>query len=93
MKGTLASSERVEVHEATLPPSVHPHAVHHHVHSAMWLNREGRVELTLNGTSHVLDLSTLGFAHSSKQHGIKNVARGPAIHSVAAIGPGADTQP
>lgn len=93
IKGSLATGEHVEVHETTLPPNGYPHAPHHHVHSEMWLIREGRVELTINGTTHTLGPGDLGFVHSNEEHGIKNVGSGPATYFVVAIGPGADTQP
>jgi mannose-6-phosphate isomerase-like protein (cupin superfamily) len=93
MKGKLATGEHVEVHESTLPPNGYPHAAHHHVHSEMWLIREGTVELTISGTSHLLGPGGLGFVHSNEQHGIKNVGTGSATYYVVAIGPGADIQP
>ena len=91
MKGKLATGERVEAHETTLPPNGYPHPPHHHVHSEMWLIREGTVELTINGASHRLGAGGLGFVRSNEEHGIKNVGSGPATYYVIAIGPGADT--
>ena len=52
IKGRLATGELIEAHETTLPPNGYPHPPHHHVHSEMWLIREGTLELTVNGTSH-----------------------------------------
>ena len=92
MKGKLATGEHIEAHETTLPPNGYPHAAHHHVHSEMWLIREGNVELTINGTTHRLGPGDLGFVHSNEEHGIKNIGTGPATYFVIAIGPGADTQ-
>lgn len=91
MKGKLATGEHIEAHETTLPPNGYPHPPHRHLHSEMWLIREGTVELTINGASHRLGAGGLGFVHSNEEHGIKNVGTGPATYFVVAIGPGADT--
>jgi len=89
MKGKLASGESIETHETTLPPGGAPHAAHHHVHSEMWLVREGTVELTINGTSHILGPGSVGFVRSGEEHGIRNPGSSPASYFVVAVGPGA----
>jgi mannose-6-phosphate isomerase-like protein (cupin superfamily) len=89
LKGQLATGESLEVHETKLLPGGAPHAAHHHVHSEMWLIREGTVELTVNGTSYRLGPGSVGFVHSNDEHGIKNVGATPATYFVVAIGPGA----
>lgn len=89
LKGKLATSESLEVHETTLQPGGAPHPPHHHVHSEMWLIREGTVEITVNGTSYRLGPGSVGFVHSNDEHGIKNVGTTPATYFVVAIGPGA----
>ncbi len=91
MAGKLDTGEHIEAHETTLPPNGFPHAPHHHLHSEMWLIREGTVELTINGVTHRLGAGGLGFVHSNEEHGIKNVGPVPATYYVVAIGPGADS--
>ena len=89
LKGRLATSESLEVHETTLVPGGMPHPPHRHAHSEMWLIREGTVELTVEGKSTQMGAGSVGFVRSNDEHSIKNVGAAPATYFVVAIGPGA----
>jgi mannose-6-phosphate isomerase-like protein (cupin superfamily) len=89
LKGKLATGESLETHETTLPPGGAPHPPHHHVHSEMWLIREGTVELTINGQRYLLGPGSVGFVYSNEEHGITNIGTTPATYFVVAVGPGA----
>lgn len=90
LKGKLATGEAIEVHETTLPPGGAPHPPHHHVHSEMWLIREGTVRITVNGKSYELGPGGVGFVRSNDVHGITNSGATSASYFVVAMGPGAD---
>ncbi len=90
LKGRLATGESIEVHETTLPPGGAPHPPHHHVHSEMWLIREGTVEITIEGKAHRIYSGSLGFVRSNEEHGVTNPTDRPATYFVVAVGPGAD---
>jgi mannose-6-phosphate isomerase-like protein (cupin superfamily) len=90
MKGKLDTGESLEVHETTLPPGGMPHAAHHHVHSEMWLVREGTIEITVNNSKKFrLGPGDVGFVRSNEEHGVTNVGTTLATYFVVAVGPGA----
>jgi mannose-6-phosphate isomerase-like protein (cupin superfamily) len=89
LKGKLATGESVEVHETTLSPGGAPHPPHRHLHSEMWLIREGTVELTVEGKSTQMGPGSVGFVRTNEEHGIKNIGTQPATYFVVAIGPSA----
>jgi mannose-6-phosphate isomerase-like protein (cupin superfamily) len=89
LQGKTATGETIEVHETVLSPGGMPHPPHHHVHSEMFLLREGNIEVTINGKSYPLSGGSVAFIGSNDEHGIKNVGATPATYFVIAIGPSA----
>ncbi|HEY5255313.1 MAG TPA: cupin domain-containing protein [Acidobacteriaceae bacterium] len=89
LQGKLPTGEMLELHETTLPPGEMPHPPHHHLHTELFLVREGTVEVTVNGRGQNIGPGGVGFCASNQEHGIKNVGKTPAQYFVVAIGPGA----
>jgi quercetin dioxygenase-like cupin family protein len=88
LKGKLVTGESLETHATTLPAGASPHPPHRHVHSEMFLMREGTLELTVNGKTFQLGPGAVGFVRSNEEHGVKNVGKTAADYFVVEMGPG-----
>src|ERR1700755_1284329 len=87
--GKLANGEILEVQETMLPPGGMPHPAHHHVHSEMWLVREGTVEFNVMGKKKNIGPGGVAVVASNEGHGVTNIDKTPAKYFVVAIGPDA----
>jgi quercetin dioxygenase-like cupin family protein len=87
-KGRLATGESVELHETTVAVGGAPHPPHRHLHSEMFLVREGTMEFTVNGKGYKMAPGSAGFASSNDEHGVKNAGDTPLTYFVVAVGPG-----
>ncbi len=89
LHGRLATGESIEVHETTLEPGGAPHPPHHHLHTEMFLMREGEAEVTILGKTQRVTAGSVAYVHSNDEHGITNKSDKPATYFVVAVGPGA----
>jgi quercetin dioxygenase-like cupin family protein len=76
----------LEIHETTLAPGSMPHPAHHHAHVEMFLLREGKLEVTINGKATTMGPGSMAYIASNDEHGIHNVGDTPAKYFVIAIG-------
>ena len=86
LNGTLATGERLELHETTLPPGQMPHPAHRHLHSELMLVRTGTLEFDNNGDKVTAGPGGVFFVGSNVLHAVKCVGSVSANYYVIAIG-------
>ncbi|HMG02488.1 MAG TPA: cupin domain-containing protein [Edaphobacter sp.] len=82
-----AGNIRLEIHETTQEVGAPHEPIESHLHSEIWLVREGTVELTVNGTAHRLSAGEMGLCVAGDKHYIQNVGDTPASYFVVTVGP------
>ena len=82
-----AGNIRLEVHETTQEVGAPHEPIETHLHSEIWLVREGTVELTVNGKAQRLEAGDMGICVAGDKHYIQNVGNTPATYFVVTLGP------
>ncbi len=82
-----AENIRLEMHESTIEPGAEHEAVGTHLHSEIWLVREGTAELTTNGVARTMVAGDVGICCAGDKHFIANTSDKPVTYFVVTVGP------
>jgi quercetin dioxygenase-like cupin family protein len=82
-----AGNIRLEMHESTIEPGAQHEAVGTHLHSEIWLVREGTAELTTNGVARTMVAGDVGICVAGDRHFIANTSDKPVTYFVVTVGP------
>ena len=86
LRGTLPTGELVELHETIVAPGKMPHPAHQHPHEEFILVREGTIDFTFGGQSHILTAGSVGYTAPEEMHGFRNVGDQPASYFIFSVG-------
>ena len=86
--GMLPTNIGCETHVSYLQPGTPHEPEEKHTHSELWFVREGKVELRLNGISHILGPGDVGIAVAGTLHWIRNAGDTVASYFVVELGSG-----
>jgi quercetin dioxygenase-like cupin family protein len=82
-----AGNIRLEMHESTIQPGADHEALGTHLHSEIWLVREGTAELTTNGVARKMVAGDVGICVAGDTHFIANTSDAPVTYFVVTVGP------
>lgn len=86
LRGTLPTGELVELHETTVAAGKMPHPAHQHAHCEFILVREGTIEFSYGGQTHLLPPGSVGFTAPNEMHGFRNPGPGDATYFIFSVG-------
>jgi quercetin dioxygenase-like cupin family protein len=88
LTGLLKAGDiRLEMHESTIQPGAAHEPVGTHLHSEIWLVREGTAELTTNGVARKMVAGDVGICIAGDKHFIANSSDAPVTYFVVTVGP------
>jgi mannose-6-phosphate isomerase-like protein (cupin superfamily) len=82
-----AGNIRLEMHESTIQPGAEHEAIGTHLHSEIWLMREGTADLMTNGVTRKLEAGDVGICIAGDTHYISNSSDKPISYFVVTVGP------
>ena len=82
-----AGNIRLEMHESTIEPGAEHEPVGTHLHSEIWLVREGTAELTTNGVARTMGAGDVGICCAGDKHFIAHTSDKPVTYFVVTVGP------
>jgi mannose-6-phosphate isomerase-like protein (cupin superfamily) len=86
--GLLPTNIGCEAHVSYLAVGAQHEPLEKHQHSEIWLVREGKVELMLDGESHMLAAGDVGIAVAGTMHWVRNAGDTVASYFVIEVGTG-----
>jgi quercetin dioxygenase-like cupin family protein len=86
VQGTLATGERVSVHETMQPKGTRPNPAHTIEHSELIVVEEGTLEFAHDGKTERADAGSVIYVAYGTLHAVKNIGDGPARYVVIQIG-------
>jgi mannose-6-phosphate isomerase-like protein (cupin superfamily) len=86
--GMLPTDIGCEAHLSYLAVGSQHEPLEKHKHSEIWLVREGKVELMLDGESHMLGPGDVGIAVAGTMHWVRNAGDTVASYFVIEVGTG-----
>jgi mannose-6-phosphate isomerase-like protein (cupin superfamily) len=88
LKGMLkAGNIQIEMHETTQQAGAPHEAIGTHLHSEIWLVREGTVNLMTNGVVRVMKPGDVGICAAGDEHYVENGGSTPCTYFVVTVGP------
>jgi len=82
-----AGNIQIEMHETRQEPGTPHEAIGHHLHSEIWLVREGICELTTNGVTRRMVAGDVGICCAGDLHYVANAGDTPCSYFVVTVGP------
>lgn len=82
-----AGNIRLEMHESTQQVGAPHEPVGTHLHSEIWLVREGTLDLTTNGVTRRMVAGDVGICVAGDKHYVQNAGDTPVTYFVVTVGP------